>query len=98
MESVYEEALAYEFDQRSIPYKRQHIIEVTYKDRMVGTGRLDFFVGDCLIVELKSVDELAPIHHVQVISYLKMLKLPLGLLINFNVVLLKHGIKRLIKS
>jgi GxxExxY protein len=59
LEAVYEEALEYEFQQRGIPYQKQHPIEVTYKGRIVGTGRLDFFIGDCLVVELKAVEDLA---------------------------------------
>lgn len=98
LESVYEEALVYEFIQRDIPYTRQHIIQVSYKGRMVGSGRLDLFVGECLIVELKAVEALAPIHEAQLGSYLRALKLPLGLLLNFNVTLMKNGVKRIIKS
>jgi GxxExxY protein len=64
----------------------------------VGEGRLDLLVNDCLIVELKAVDSLAPIHTAQVISYLKAMRLSLGLLINFNVPVLKAGIKRVVLS
>ncbi|MFM6130269.1 MAG: GxxExxY protein, partial [Sphaerospermopsis kisseleviana] len=64
----------------------------------VGEGKLDFLVGESLIVELKSVQSLTPIHEAQVLSYLKMTKYPLALLINFNVSLLKEGIKRIIFS
>jgi GxxExxY protein len=62
----------------------------------VGWGRLDFLVANCLIVELKAVQNLAPIHEAQLLSYLKITNLSLGLLINFNVPLLKDGIKRII--
>jgi GxxExxY protein len=98
LEAVYEEALIYEFDQRGIPYTRQHIIQVSYKGRIVGAGRLDLFVGNCLVIELKAVEALASIHDAQLGAYLKALKLPLGLLLNFNVTLMKTGIKRIIKS
>ena len=64
----------------------------------MGEGQLDFLVGDILIVELKAVEKLAPIHEAQVISYLKMTKNTLGLPINFNVPILKEGIKRIILS
>jgi GxxExxY protein len=69
---------------------------VTYKGRPIGEGQLDFLVGDVLIIELKAVQNLAPIHESQVMSYLKMTKHPLALLINFNVPILKQGIKRII--
>jgi GxxExxY protein len=98
LESVYEEALTIELGLQHIPFERQKPIAVEYKGRPVGEGRLDLLVGGRLIVELKAVDALAPIHTAQVISYLKTLGLPLGLLINFSVPLLKQGIKRVILS
>ncbi|MEB3217096.1 MAG: GxxExxY protein [Nostocales cyanobacterium 94392] len=96
LESVYQEALAIEFSQRKIPYRDQFLIAVSYKGHPVGEGRLDFLVNVVLVVELKAVENLAPKHEAQVISYLKMTKKPLGLLINFNVPVLKQGIKRII--
>lgn len=96
LESVYEEALCIEFDHQNIPYQRQHPIAVNYRDRNVGEGRLDLLVGEKLIVELKAVEAIAPIHMAQVISYLKTTGYNLGLLINFNVPVLKDGIKRII--
>ena len=98
LESVYEEALAVELRLRDVPFERQKPLAVEYKSHAVGEGRLDLLVGGCLVVELKAVDLLAPIHTAQLISYLKTLRLPLGLLINFNVPLLKDGIKRVILS
>src|SRR5262249_15912872 len=98
LESVYEEALAVEFRLRGLPYERQRSIGVSYKDCPVGEGRLDFLVAERLVVELKAVESLAPIHQAQVISYLKATRLPLGLLINFNAVLLKDGLRRIILS
>lgn len=98
LESVYEEALCVELQLRGIPFKRQPVVAVNYKGQLVGEGRLDFLVGDALIVELKAVDALASIHSAQVISYLKMTAHQLGLLINFNVPILKEGIKRIILS
>ncbi len=96
LESVYEEALAFELSLRKIPFERQKIVGVDYKGKDVGEGRLDIFVDKRLVVELKAVDAFVPIHSAQVISYLKATKLPLGLLINFNVPLLKNGIKRIV--
>jgi GxxExxY protein len=98
LESVYEEALAHEISLNNISYERQVKVKVTYKGHAVGEGRLDFLVAKLLPVELKAVDALAPIHQAQIISYLKMTDLQLGLLINFNVPLLKQGIKRVIFS
>lgn len=96
LESVYEEALAMELKLRGIHFSRQKVVAVTYKGRKIGEGKLDLLVGDTLIVELKAVTNITPIHEAQVISYLKMTGYPLGLLINFNVPLLKDGIRRLI--
>ena len=98
LEAFYEEALAVEFEGRGIPFVRQPSITVTYKNRLIGEGRLDFLVGDSLIVELKAIDALLPIHSAQVLSYLKSTRLSLGLLINFNVEVLKSGIKRIVLS
>ncbi|MDZ8054232.1 MAG: GxxExxY protein [Aulosira sp. ZfuVER01] len=98
LEEVYHKALREEFLIRKIPYKSEHPVKVNYKGRPVGEGKLDFLVGDSLIVELKAVQNLTPIHEAQVLSYLKMTNYPLALLINFNVPLLKEGIKRIILS
>jgi GxxExxY protein len=98
LEEVYHKALEIEFQLRGIPYKSEHPVGVIYKGHEVGKGRLDFLVGDALIVELKAVQEIAPIHDAQVISYLKITKHHLALLINFNVILLKSGLKRIINS
>ena len=98
LESVYQESLEVEFRMRGIPCHPKKPVAITYKGHQVGEGQLDFMVGDILIVELKAVEKLAPIHEAQVISYLKMTKNSLGLLINFNVPILKEGIKRIILS
>jgi GxxExxY protein len=98
LEAVYEQALAAEFDLRKIPYERQYPINIPYKGQIVGEGRLDFFVAKCLVVELKTVDSLLPIHQAQVISYLKATRQHLGLLINFNEYILKKGVRRVVLS
>lgn len=97
-ESVYEEALAVEFHRRDIPFERQVPLAIKYKGFCVGEGRVDVLVGGELIVELKSVEQLAAVHVAQVISYLKAFDRPLGLLITFNVKLLKNGIRRIIHT
>jgi GxxExxY protein len=96
LESVYEEALAIEFDLRGIPYQRQKPIVLIYKEKSVGDSRLDFLVGGELVVELKAVEAVHPIHPAKVINYLKMTGLELGLIVNFHVIQLKDGIKRII--
>jgi GxxExxY protein len=96
IESVYEEALVRELHLRAIPFERQKIIDIRYKGFSIGEGRLDLLIGRKIIVELKSVENLLPIHNVQLHSYLKATGLQLGLLINFNVLLLRDGIKRII--
>ncbi|OGI44535.1 MAG: GxxExxY protein [Candidatus Muproteobacteria bacterium RBG_16_64_11] len=98
LESVYEQALAVELGLRGIPYVRQHQVSVAYKDTSVGEGRLDFLVAGKLIVELKAVEGILPIHKSQLISYLKAMSLPLGLLINFNVRMMRDGIQRVVFS
>lgn len=95
LEAYYEEALAHEFDLRGVKFSRQHPFEVTYKGKTIVSGRCDFVVERKVIVEIKAVESFAPVHTAQLISYLRSLDLRLGLLINFNVSLLKHGIKRI---
>jgi GxxExxY protein len=97
LESTYEQAMAIEFDVRGIPYQRQFEVSLNYKGRAVGSTRLDFLVGNLLIVELKAIEAFHPIHQAQVINYLKATNLHLGLLINFNTTKLKNGgIKRIV--
>jgi GxxExxY protein len=96
LESIYEEALCVELADREIPFERQKEISVPYKGRSIGRQRIDLLVGESLIVELKTVETLADIHKAQVISYLKATGLSLGLLINFNVSVLKNGIQRVV--
>src|SRR5205085_71036 len=99
LESLYEEATAVELTLRQIPFTRQTVFSVDYKGHAVGASRLDLLVGECLPVELKAVEALAPIHTAQALSYLKATKRRLALLINFNVsVLMKDGIKRVALS
>jgi GxxExxY protein len=96
MESVYEEALGVELSRRGVRFERQVVVAVQYKGVSVGEGRIDLLVGGALVVELKSVEQLADVHIAQVISYLKALNRPLGLLITFNVNLLRNGVRRVV--
>lgn len=98
LESVYEEALCVELQRQGIAFVQQSPMAVNYKGVKVGEGRLDLLVENRLVVELKAVEALAPIHRAQVLSYLKATKLQLGLLINFNAPILKDNIKRVILS
>lgn len=95
LESAYEEAMAIEMTLRGIGFRRQLEVELTYKGHVIGKGRLDFLVEGKVILDLKAVQQLAPIHTSQMVSYLSMTGYPLGLIINFNVPALRHGIKRI---
>jgi len=97
-ESVYEKALCVEFKLRGIPFERQRAVQIDYKGHEVGTGVIDLLVEGKLVVELKTVEELLPVHSAQVISYLKAMGAKLGLLLNFRVAVLKHGIRRVVLS
>jgi len=96
LESTYEECLCYELSQAGIKFERQKPLPVHYKEVNLECGyRLDLVIEQKLIVELKSVDEILPIHEAQLLTYLKLSGLTLGLLVNFNVPVLKAGIKRI---
>jgi GxxExxY protein len=97
-EAVYEEALAIELGRREVSFERQVPLTVSYKGFPVGDGRFDLLVGGALVVELKSVELLSPIHVSQVISYLRALRRPLGLLITFNVHRFRSGVRRVVVS
>jgi len=94
-ESVYEEALCIELAERGIPFERQVACAVNYKGHQVGRGKMDVVVAGCLALELKTVDSLGRVHFAQVMSYLRASGHRLGLLINFNVPMLKDGIRRI---
>jgi GxxExxY protein len=97
LESSYEECLAYELKQAGLKIERQVPVPVVYKEVKLNCGyRIDILVENCVIIELKSVDVLAPIHEAQILTYMKFAHKNIGLLINFNVTVLKNGIKRYI--
>jgi GxxExxY protein len=96
LEAVYEEALAVEFAMRHIKFSRQVEVPIFYKDHELTCHRLDFVINDRLVIEIKAVAALLPLHTSQVISYLRATNLQLGLLLNFNVPMLKEGTKRVI--
>jgi len=95
LESAYEECLAREFSLRGIPFERQKPVPVVYKDVKLECGyRMDFLVGGQIVVELKAVEAFAPVHEAIMLTYLRLSGCRLGLLINFNVPILKDGIRR----
>lgn len=97
LESVYEECLAVELADRKIPVARQVLVPVRYRQRTLDAGfRMDMVVGTKVVVELKAVEKLIPLHEAQLLTYLKLGGMRLGLLINFNVPRIKDGIRRLI--
>jgi len=96
LESIYEECLCHELGLRRIPYERQKELPIEYKGvKLNCIYRLDIIVDNQLLLEIKACEALLPIHEAQLLTYLKLTGLRLGLLINFNVPMLKDGIKRL---
>ena len=96
LESAYEACLICELTKRGLIVHNQVPLPVHYEDIVIEVGyRIDLLVSENVVVELKSVDEIAPIHKAQLLSYLKLSGKKVGLLINFNVELLKHGITRM---
>ena len=94
-ERVYEELICYELNKIGIEYTRQQEIKLIYEELDMGVGyRADLIIENKVIVELKSVDELSDIHYKQLLTYLKLADCKLGLLVNFNVALIKNGIHR----
>ena len=97
LESTYEQCLAYELNQANIPFKLQVELPVKYKEIRLDCGyRIDLLADDRVIVELKSVDQLLKIHEAQVLTYMKLAEVGVGLLINFNVDVLRKGIRRFV--
>jgi GxxExxY protein len=97
-ELLYQEALCHEFDLRGIRYQKQVTVPVVYKGKLIGETRIDILVEDCVIVELKACESLTPVHRAQLICYLQLKKQKVGLLVNFNVAVLKDGLKRVVLS
>ena len=97
LESVYQAALAYELEKANIPFEKEKTLPVPYEDILLEVGfRCDFLIDKRVIVECKSVREVTPLDRAQLLNYLKITDLQLGLLINFNVRILKSGIKRIV--
>jgi GxxExxY protein len=99
LESAYQAALAYELIQRGYKVEQQKPLPLLYKEIKLDAGyRLDFLINDKVVLEIKSSDKIIPIHDAQILSYLRLSGCKVGLLINFNVKLLKNGIKRFING
>lgn len=99
LEKTYQEALCNEFKRRGISFETQKRLDVIYKgDMLPSKYSLDMIVENVVILELKAVDKLIPVHEAQLISYLKLANVSVGFLVNFNVPLIKNGIKRLVSK
>ncbi|MEE9448733.1 MAG: GxxExxY protein [Ignavibacteriaceae bacterium] len=99
LESAYENALAYDLKDIGLDIKQQVSMPFVYKEIKLDIGyRLDLLIEDKVIVEIKSVESLAPVHYAQLLTYLKLSNLKLGLLLNFNTKLLKEGIHRIVNN
>ena len=97
LESVYEVCLAHELEKRGLGVRRQAVVPIVYDGLQIENAfKLDLLVGGCLVVELKAMDALLPVHLSQLLTYLKLTRNRLGLLINFNVPLIKEGIHRVV--
>lgn len=99
LESVYQKCLAYELEQLGYKVECEVLLPIEYGPVLIDAGyRIDMLIDDCIVVENKTVQELQPIDKAQLLTYLKMKKLELGYLLNWNVVLMKHGIKRMVNN
>jgi GxxExxY protein len=99
LESTYEACLAYELTERGLKFERQKVLPVKYREILLDCGyRIDLLVEDLVIVELKAVERLEAIREAQLLSYLKLSGVPIGLLLNFNVIELRRGIRRLVNN
>ena len=99
LESTYECCLEYELVEKGLEVERQKFLPVKYRDVYVDCGyRIDLFVENLVVVELKAVDKVEPIHEAQLLSYLRLSGSPIGLLLNFNVTELRRGIRRLVNN
>jgi GxxExxY protein len=97
LESPYETCLAKEFELQGIPFERQVDLPMFYKGIPVNAGyRIDLWVNRTIILELKAVESILPIHRAQLLTYLRLTRCPLGLILNFNVEVMRYGVKRVI--
>jgi GxxExxY protein len=97
-ERIYHTAMCLELDSRGIPFESEKVIEVKYRDWTIPGQRLDLLVAGAVVVEVKAIPDLKPLHRRQVVSYLKAAGLQAGLLLNFNTMYLKMGIRRVVRT
>jgi len=95
LESVYDKAMCYEINAKGMQFQNQLVVPILYKGTILGEHRIDMIVENEIIVELKAVDRMDPVFKAQILSYMRMTNKKLGLLINFNVPILKQGLKRM---
>lgn len=99
LESAYEECLAYELSSKDVPFERQVAVPVVYKGEKLDCGfRVDLIIAKQVVVELKSIERLLPVHDAQLITYLRLTRIPIGLILNFNVHSMRDGIRRRVLS
>ena len=99
LESAYEACLAYELRNRGLDVEQQKVQPIRYGDLLIDAGyRLDLLVENKVIVELKALERVLPVHHAHIITYLKLSGISVGFLINFNVPLMKNGIRRFVNN
>jgi GxxExxY protein len=99
LESAYEECLSYELTNRGVSYERQKSVPVTYKGRHLDCAyRVDLVIENIMILELKAISAVEPIHKAQILTYLKLMDLNLGFIFNFNTILMKDGIYRIVNN
>lgn len=96
-EKIYERALCLELDSHGLKFETEKLIDVRFREWLIPGQKIDLLIEGCILVETKVVPQLRPLHRLQVLSYLKTLDLRLGLLINFNVAVLKDGFKRVVR-
>ncbi len=99
LESAYQHCLAYELRKRGLQVECEVVLPIVYDNQQIDAGyRIDMFVEDCIIIENKTVEQLLPVHEAQLLTYLKLRECRLGFLLNWNVRLMKHGIKRMVNN
>ena len=97
LESAYEECLCYELKEHQVPFERQVPLGIDYKGARLECGyRMDIVIARSLVIEIKSIERLLPLHEAQLLTYMKLSRIRTGLLLNFNAMLLKDGIKRMV--
>jgi len=96
LEGIYSRAMGLELTAAGIPFEREVEIPVRYRDEFLCVQRLDIVAAGQIVLEVKSVERLAPVHHAQLLSYLRVSRLKIGLLVNFNVPVLQDGLKRIV--